>query len=301
MKFPTLSLAVLATPLLTLALSGSVQAAEPDEPRFQSYSLDFEARLTTDRRTNGLSDTYRRPGADFTVNAAHESGLVGFLQLGTVARESFPKGNRSTVLVGAGYRWGHSEGWHFGLGLAQEMFPNAEVEAPRNAFIDPTDTVKTRFDTTFGVLEFGYGIIEARYLLVTSRDFRGNNTAVVCGSALQVGSLEGDVTEAMNCYDRGFQHSRGSQLLQVETRLPLTGSTQLLAHVGYTHVRHFDFLNTWDYRVGLIHKRWGFDFEADVVGGLMDNDYYAKTVNTAGTSIRRIDRPALVLSVARKF
>ena len=32
------------------------QAAEA-EPQLQAYAIDIEAKLTTDRRTNGLSDT----------------------------------------------------------------------------------------------------------------------------------------------------------------------------------------------------------------------------------------------------
>jgi len=33
----------------------------------------------------------------------------------------------------------------------------------------------------------------------------------------------------------------------------------------------------------------------------MSNDFYGQTVNEDGDRIRRMDRPALVLSVARKF
>lgn len=304
MKFthPRTCALLLSTAALWAGLPIAQAAPAPqDEPSMQSYAVDIEAKLTTDRRTNGLSDTYRRPGAELTLSAAHESGWIGYVQLGTVARENFPGGDRWTAVAATGYRWGQADGWHFGVGLAQEMFPNARVEAPRHYFVDPTDTVKTRFDTSFAVLEFGYGIIEARYMQVLSRDFRGNNTPVVCGSALQVGALDGDVSEALNCYERGDHHSRGSQLLQVETRLPVTDTLQALIHVGYTRVKNFGFLNTWDYRLGLIHQRWGYSFQADVVGGVMNNDYYGQVTNTEGTRARRMERPALVLSVSRKF
>ena len=176
-----------------LVCAPRVQAAEAPnaEPQLQSYAVDVEAKLTTDRRTNGLSDTYRRPGAELTVSAAHESGWIGYLQLGSVARDNFPNGDRWTAVAATGYRWGRSDGWHFGVGAAQELFPNAKVSAPRNPFVDPNDEVKTRFDTTFGLFEFGYGIIEARYLHVLSRDFRGNNTSTVCGSAAQIDQVRG--------------------------------------------------------------------------------------------------------------
>lgn len=310
----TLSLAsvtsITSATLATLALvaTTSAHAAAPGEPEIQTYSIDMEAKVLTDRRTNGLSDTYRRPGAEFTVTAAHESGFLGYLQLGTVAKESFPDGNKTTALAAMGYRWGKPEGWHFGAGAAHEMFPGSSVELHDNeiayAMGGPAELVKTNFDTTFGLFEFGYGIVEARYLLVLSKDFRGNNTSVVCGAAAQIGMIENggaDLSEAMSCYDRGYHHSRGSHLLQVEARIPLNSSTKLVTHLGYTAVRNFSFLNTLDYKLGISHTRWGFDFEADIVGGSMRNSYYGKTATTDGTSVKRIDEPALMASIAKRF
>lgn len=299
---PTQTALSLSVATLMLLVGLSAQAAAPGEPEIQTYSLDMEAKVLSDRRTNGLSDTYRRPGAEFTVTAAHESGFLGYLQLGTVAKESFPGGNKTTALAALGYRWGQPEGWHFGVGAAQEMFLGSSVEAPDNA-LSPTSLIKTNFDTTFGLFEFGYGIIEARYLLVLSKDFRGNNTSVVCGAAAQIAMIEGDATfgEASTCYDRGYQHSRGTQLLQVEAKLPVNSSTHVVMHLGYTAVRKFSFLNTLDYKLGVNHTRWGFDFEADLVGGVMRNNYYGKTANTSLTSVKRIDRPALMFSIAKRF
>ncbi|TAK94565.1 MAG: hypothetical protein EPO09_09410, partial [Aquabacterium sp.] len=293
---------------LTLACALPAQAATPGEPEIQSYSIDMEAKVLTDRRTNGLSDTYRRPGAEFTVTAAHESGFLGYLQLGTVAKESFPDGNKTTALAALGYRWGKPDGWHFGAGAAHEMFPGSSVEVHDNELAyangDPAELIKTNFDTTFGLFEFGYGIIEARYLLVLSKDFRGNNTSTVCGTAAQIGVIQNggeDLSEAMSCYDRGYHNSRGSQLLQVEARIPLNSNTKLFTHVGYTAVHNFSFLNTVDYKLGLIHTRWGFDFEADIVGGSMRNSYYGNALNSDNTAVKRIDKPALMASIAKRF
>lgn len=300
-------MSALVSVLMAASLPLSAHAAEPGEPEIQSYSLDMEAKLSSDRRTNGLSDTYRRPGAEFTVTAAHESGFLGYLQLGTVAKESFPDGNKTTAIGALGYRWGKPEGWHFGVGAAQEMFPGASLELHDNELVyamgGPAEVIKTNFDTTFGLFEFGYGIVEARYMLVLSKDFRGNNTSVVCGTAAQIALIENDMTfgQASSCYDRGYHNSRGSQLLQVEAKIPLNGNTKLLTHVGYTAVRNFSFLNTLDYKLGVIHTRWGLDFEADIVGGSMHNSYFAKTPNTAMDSVKRIDKPALMASIAKRF
>lgn len=303
-----LSLSAITIAALMQAAGAPAHAAAPGEPEIQTYSLDMEAKVLTDRRTNGLSDTYRRPGAEFTVTAAHESGFLGYLQLGTVAKESFPDGNKTTAVAALGYRWGKPEAWHFGVGAAHEMFPGSSVEVHDNeiayAMGAPAELIKTNFDTSFGLFEFGYGIIEARYLLVLSKDFRGNNTSVVCGSAAQIGMIQNggaDLSEAMSCYDRGYHNSRGSQLLQVEAKIPLNGTTKLVTHLGYTAVRNFSFLNTLDYKLGVSHTRWGFDFEADVVGGSIRNSYYGYTANTDGTSVKRIDKPALMASIAKRF
>ena len=51
----------------------------------------------------------------------------------------------------------------------------------------------------------------------------------------------------------------------------------------------------------LIHNRWGFEFEADIVGGAMRNSYYGKTANTSADAIKRIDKPALMASIAKRF
>lgn len=303
MKFPATRIALSCSlTAITLACASPAQAAAPGEPEIQSYSIDMEAKVLTDRRTNGLSDTYRRPGAEFTVTAAHESGFLGYLQLGTVAKESFPDGNKTTALAALGYRWGKPDGWHFGAGAAHEMFPGSSVEVP-DSLINPTELVKTNFDTTFGLFEFGYGIVEARYLLVLSKDFRGNNTSTVCATAAQIDTIKGSETFAktFECYDRGYHNSRGSQLLQVEAKIPLNSNTKLFTHLGYTAVHNFSFLNTLDYKLGVIHTRWGFDFEADIVGGSMRDSYYGNAVNLEGTSVKRIDKPALMASIAKRF
>ena len=160
----------------------------------------------------------REHGAEFTINAAHESGVIGYLQLGSVAKANFPNSHLWTAVAAIGYRWGHPEGWHYGVGLAQELFPGAEAkDAPRNPFVDPTDTINTRFDTQFAVIELGYGAIEARYLHVLSKDFRGNNTAVVCGARfgpeipLYLASLA-DPSAAIACYGDGVQPDARVQL-----------------------------------------------------------------------------------------
>jgi hypothetical protein len=283
----------------------NVAHARADEPVLQSYSLDIEAKVLTDRKNRGVSDTYNRPGAELNIEAVHESGLVGYLQLGTVRKEIFPDTNGLQVTGALGYRWGKSDGWHFGAGVAQEWFPGAKVnDAPTGidwSTGEPTGVTNTKFDTTYGVFEFAYGVVEARYLYVLSEDLRGNNTATICGSTYMPAVLAGgDPAKAIACYDAGFKHSRGSQLLDVGIKHPLTGRTKLVAHLGLQRMRNFRDADLVDYRLGVVHTHWGLDFGAELAGARVRNRELAVVLDSAGNS-RKVDRATVILSLAKRF
>lgn len=294
-----------ACSLAVLAGTAHTARAQSGEPQVQSYSLDIEAKVLTDRKNRGVSDTYNLPGAELTMEAVHESGLVGYLQLGTVRKEIFPDTNGLQVTGAFGYRWGKSDGWHFGVGAAQEWFPGAKVnDAPTG--IDwstgqPTGLTNTKFDTTYAIFEFAYGVVEARYLYVTSRDLRGNNTAIICGSTYMPAVLAGgDPSKAIACYGDGFHNSRGSQLLDVKTEHRLTGQTKLIGHIGFQKMRNFRDGDLFDYKFGVVHTRWGLDFGAEVAGARLRNRELAVVLDSAGNS-KKVDRAALILSLAKRF
>lgn len=286
-------------------LAGAVPLAQAQEPVLQSYSLDIEAKVLTDRKNRGVSDTYNRAGAELTVEAVHETGLVGYLQFGTVRKEIFPDTNGLQITGALGYRWGNPDGWHFGVGVAQEWFPGAKVnQAPTGidwTTGEPTGVTDTKFDTTYGVFEFAYGIVEARYLYVASEDLRGNNTAILCGSTYMPAVMAGgDPSKAIACYAPGFKHSRGSHLLDVGVEHKLSGQTRLVAHVGLQKMCNFRDADLVDYKLGLVHTRWGFDFGAEVAGAKLRNRELAVVLDSDGNS-KKVDRTALILSVAKRF
>ncbi len=296
MKMFMISLAVLA---------GAVPLAHAQEPVLQSYSLDIEAKVLTDRKNRGVSDTYNRAGAELTFEAVLETGLVGYLQFGTVRKEIFPDTNGLQITGALGYRWGNPDGWHFGVGVAQEWFPGSKVnQAPTGidwTTGEPTGLTDTKFDTTYGVFEFAYGIVEARYLYVASEDLRGNNTAIICGSTYMPAVMAGgDPSKAIACYAPGFKHSRGSHLLDVGVEHKLSGQTKLVAHVGLQKMRNFRDADLVDYKLGLVHTRWGFDFGAEVAGAKLRNRELAVVLDSDGNS-KEVDRTALILSVAKRF
>ncbi|MES2316258.1 MAG: TorF family putative porin [Pseudomonadota bacterium] len=288
-----------------LGSSFNLAQAAGEEPVLQSYSLDIEAKVLSDRKNRGISDTYNRPGAELTLKAVHETGILGYLQLGTVRKEIFPDTNGLQVTGAVGYRWGKSDGWHFGVGVAQEWFPSAKVnDAPTGidwTTGEPTGVVNTKFDTTYGVFEFAYGIVEARYLYVMSKDLRGNNTATICGSTYMPAVLAGgDPSKAIACYEGGFKRSGGSHLLDVDVKYPISGQTKLVAHLGLQQLQNFRDGDLVDYRLGAVHTRWGLDFGAELAGAALRNRALAVVLDSDGNS-KKVDRTTVILSVAKRF
>jgi hypothetical protein len=294
--------ATFAAPVLAATTADTPK--DNDEPKIASYSVDIEAKLLSDRRNRGISDSFNNPGAQVTITAAHESGIIGLLEIGSVSKVVFPEGNRLLVLGATGYRWGNHDGWHYGVGIAREWFPGAKaIDAPTgfDETFTPTGTVTTNFNTTYGVFEFGYKLLEARYLYVLSEDLRGNNTAVLCGSAYLPQVLAGgDPSKAIACYNQGFKHSGGSHLLDFDIKYPIAPKTKLTAHLGYQKTHNFRDADLLDYKFGVLRSEWGFDFGAEVVGAKLRNRDLAIVTDTNGHS-KRLDQTALLLTVGKKF
>jgi len=269
-----------------------------DEPEIASYSIDTPLKLSSDRKTRGVSDSFGRPGAELTVEFAHESGLIGQFQLGSVSRVNYPESNRLNPMLALGWRGGNPDALHYGVAAAREWFTRAKVRGAPTGFdenLDPTGVADTGFHTSYLVGELGWGVVTARYLYVASRDFRGANTSTICP-----GYLESDPAAAMDCYGRGMRHSRGSQLFDIDLAYPLNGSTKLIGHLGWQKVRNFRGMDTVDYRLGLEHTRWGFIFGAEVAGAKVRDRAPFVAVDEGGTA-RRMDTTKLILSIAKRF
>ena len=118
--------AVLAAALATAA------ALPAHAQETASYAVTTDVKLTTDQRSRGVSDSLNRSGAKVSVQVAHESGLVGLAEFATVSRKQFLDGAGLGVTLAGGYRFGDPEGWHYGLGLATELFPGAQFQAPHS-------------------------------------------------------------------------------------------------------------------------------------------------------------------------
>ena len=302
---PTLCAAALA--LLPLAAAAESPPTDK-EPVITDYSIDGHVKLLTDRRTRGISETFRRPAAEFHLEAAHASGLVGLVEAATLSDKVYANSSGYTALAAGGYRWGNHEGWHFGLGLAHEWFPGAHFEAPTTIdfaidpdsgqpFPVPGGVRDFKFDTSYAVVEFAYGALEGRYLSVLSRDFRGANTGSVCGTLL---TLRADPTGGLDCFARGDHGSRGTHLVDLDYTLKIDGRTSLVLHGGYQKVRHFSEADSWDWRVALKHSRWGLDWTLEALGAHMKASELGLAFDSAGRS-KRMEAPGVVLTVAYPF
>ena len=290
----TLSRFARALTLTTLALAGTAAMAQDTA----SFSLDVQATVTTDLRNRGISDSLLAPAAKLSVQAAHESGFIGLLELFSVSKKQFLDGAGMGLLAGVGYRWGDPEAWHFGAGAATERFPGASFEAPHAidlATFTPLDVRRTRYDSDLLLLEVGYGALETRLISVISKTYRGADTGGVCGQLLLVSA---DPTAGLACYARGDHNSRGTWLADVNYHIDLNPQTTLNLHAGRQTVRNFREADTTDVAVGVTHRHWGFAFTAEWIAA----DTRARELYLVpdGSRLRASDKQALVVSVSRK-
>jgi hypothetical protein len=292
-----------------LAQAPAPAPAPADEPKIADYAIDTRVRVFSDRRIGGVSETFRRPGAEFHAEAAHSSGAVGLVELATVSKASYPHGTGNvdgtgyTVVLGGGYRWGDPEGWHFGAGAAHEAFPSAkftDFPVTLDEALSGAGSRDTKFDTSYLLFEFAYGAIEARYLHTVSKDFRGANTSTVCSGLLQESLITGDQTPGVECFLRGDKNSRGTQLLDVDYKLPLDGRTTLLLHGGLKKVKNFSEADIVDWKVGVQHKRWGIDWILEAVGTDAERRELYKASNSSGET-KQLDNTAVLLTLSYTF
>lgn len=282
--------------ILALALVAATAAHADDTA---SFAVDTTIKLSSDQRTRGISDSLKRPGLRLSVEAAHESGLIGLVEVATVSKKQFLEGDGLGVTLAGGYRFGDPEAWHFGVGLATERFPSAHFDAPHGfdlATMSPTDVRRSDYNSNFAVLEINYGPIEGRVLNVLSKTYRGADTGGVCGTML---ALMADPTQGLACYGRGDHGSRGSWLFDLGTKFNLAPATTLNLHAGLQKIKHFKEADFSDYSIGVTHKQWGFEWNADWVStNTRVRELY---IAVDGSHLRATDNSALVVSVARKF
>lgn len=289
--FRSISLAIISLLANTAASSYAQDLA--------SYAMTTELKLTSDQRSRGISDSFHRPGAKLGVQIAHESGLIGLVELATVSKKQFSGGAGLGVTFAGGYRFGDPDGWHYGAALATELFPGASFEAPHGFDMGtgtPTDLRRSKYDSAFAVAEIGYGALELRIMNVISKTYRGANTGSVCGTMLL---MMADPTQGLTCYGRGDRGSRGSWLFDLGYKMDLNPTTTLSMHGGYQRIANFKEANFADFAVGIAHRRWGFTWSAEWITTRTKVRELYQAID--GEKMRATDNDRLVLSVSRSF
>ncbi|MGD8909445.1 MAG: hypothetical protein PVI92_08850 [Chromatiales bacterium] len=255
------------TYIASATLISTSQLAHAQEREFVTYEIDASASLVSDVRTRGISDSLLEPGLRLEMEIAHQSGLVGIAELVNASKTQFPDGKGLGMTLGAGYRFGDPDAWHFGVGVAAEIFPGAKISTAHNfldAAVFDTNKEETKFDSNFLVLEVSYGALEGRILNVVSSTYRGVDTGTVCGAILYYKANSGlDPMSVAECYDRGDKDSRGTLLYDLDYTINLTPATILRLHAGYQDVANFPEADFADYGIGLTRKQWGFEWAID--------------------------------------
>jgi hypothetical protein len=255
-------------------LISMTQLVHAQDREFVTYEIDANASLISDVRARGISNSLLKPGLRLDIEIAHESGLVGIAELVNVSKKQFLDGKGIGLTLATGYRFGDPEAWHFGVGVATEIFPGANFTAPHGIeyeFVSPevvvpvpVDERKTNYNSSFLVLELSFGALEGRILNVTSSTYRGADTGGVCGTILNYNYNTGrNITSALDCYNRGDEDSRGTQLYDLDYTIDLAPLTKLRLHAGYQDVANFPEADIADYGIGLTHKLWGFEWAID--------------------------------------
>jgi hypothetical protein len=259
----------------TIAILNSIgPLAHAEEREFVSYIIDANATLVSDVRARGISNSLFKPGLSLDIELAHESGFVGIVKMVSVSKKQFQDGKGVGMTFGTGYRFGDPDAWHFGVGVAAEIFPDANYTAPHgieymfispeNVIPVPVDERKTNYNSRFLVLEVNYGALEGRILNVISSTYRGADTGGVCGTILNYNYNTGrDITPALDCYNRGDEDSRGTMLYDLDYTIKIAPETKLRLHAGYQDIANFSEADIVDYGIGVTHKQWGFEWAID--------------------------------------
>lgn len=273
--------------------------ARADDTDTATYSITPSVSLMSDVRTRGVSDSRNGPGARLSIDAAQEIGLVAVAEVNNVSRAEFTNGDGTDITLAGGWRFGNPDKWHFGIGLATEIFPRANFDSPQAFdFVNqvPTNVTGTNYNTDYALLELGYGNLQGRVIGVISKTYRGANTGGVCGTMLQ---FDANPTRALECYARGNHGSRGTLLFDLDYQYAIRGDTTLQLHAGYQKVANFPEANSFDYSIGVKHVRWGFEWSLSWVAAIVRTPTLFAVQD--GNSVKSTSKPTLLASVSRKF
>ncbi len=277
-----------------LCISTLPAFAQSPPPAPDAFNFSYEARVTTNRTSRGVTDSGLKPSASFTVNVLHESGFAGLAEFATISKDSFTNGNGSLALLGLGYRNGDPDAFHYGGGFYYEFFPGAHYKAPLNlSDVENGNFAKRNFNTGTAIVEIGYGPIDVRYERTLTKYNRGITSGGIC-------PFVQDPQQQFDCFDRG-DASSATDYLSIIGKHRLTPQLELSGHIGVQRVRNFSQINLKDVRVSLdysVNSNWvlGMDLTSTKVNR---PDFFVTTRRDGSTF--KSNKTTLAARVSYKF
>ncbi len=284
------------TLFVALAVTSTISYGQTPPPEPEDINVSSEFRLTTNRTSRGVTDSGLTPSASLTVNVVHASGIAGLVELATVSKDALTNSTGTMATVGAGYRNGDPDGFHYGGGFYYELFPDANYNAPLTQDdVLNGNTGNVHFDTGYAILELGYGPIDIRYEHTMTNRFRGISVGAVCAPLAAI-----NPTAYLDCLAPGDLSSRGTGYLSVNAKHKLTAQLELSGHVGVQRVANFSAANLSDMQVSLDYtvNRWVFGL--DVTRAFVETSQLYTNTRSNGSTYQANDT-ALATRISYKF
>lgn len=256
----------------TLAVSAGTGLAHAQAAADSDSSFHWSGRIeaTTDNRERGISNSANRPSVRLVAEMLHSSGVFAEFELTRVSTSQYPGGRGLRAQLNGGYRFGDPEGWQFELGAQHSRLPGARqpggqgyalvFDAELGEVVDAKLLpASVSFTTTEAFAGVRHGPVSLKYFHTLSRDFFGISGLTVCPSV-------GDLAASFACFERGAQHSRSSQYLELELVQRLSKSATLAVRLGHQRVRNWQDFNTRSFAVELRHTWRSFDLTLALTG-----------------------------------
>lgn len=284
------------TLFVALAMLSTTSYGQTPPPEPEDINVSSELRLTTNRTSRGITDSGLGSSASLSVNVVHASGIAGLIELATVSKDALTNSIGTMATVGAGYRNGDPDGFHYGAGFYYELFPGANY----SALLSQDDVLRgntgnVQFDTGYAILELGYGAIDLRYEHTMTNRFRGISVGAMCAPLAAT-----DPTAYMDCLAPGDLSSRGTGYLSVNAKHKLTAQLELSGHIGVQRVANFSAANLNDMQVSLDYTVHRWVLGLDVTRAIVETPQLYLNTRSNGSTYQANDT-ALAARIAYKF
>lgn len=269
--------------LLGALLASTASVSYAQSAPTPTHSFTGNATVVSDYRFRGISQTYRLPAFQGGFDYAHASGFYLGNWNSNVSGNQYPNGASLEMDFYGGYKRAFGD---FGLdvGYIYYYYPGTKVVLGNGQ--------ERKTDNQELYLGGSWKFITAKVSYALTNYFGLDG---VWGG--QFANRDGSRTLG----DRGS--SRGTIYYDLTAAYEILPKLTLTAHVGYTDYRNYNQLDYLDYRIGATYDLKGWMLGAAVVGTDADKQWWYACDKgcAAGSRIKDIGKPALVLSIGKTF